>query len=179
MAFDDNPTWTVIDVETTGLDDTCEVIEVGVVHLDAQLEPQGSWSTLIRPNGPLSATEIHGITETDLMVAPPFAAVVEEFSAMLRGVMVGHNVAFDLQMLCSEFNRVDLDFPDLQTCDTRTVAASLGYRAASLQGLVDALDLGLVVEHRALADAWITVRVWQSLLTEAQVRGMDAFPRLS
>ncbi len=168
------PGWAVPDVETAGLHTGAELVEVGVVLLDVCAEPEGSWSSLVRPVGPRGAVEVHGLDEAALAGAPACREVLSRLLAGLAGrLIVGHNVGFDLSMVRAECRRAVLPFPESRWLDTRSVASQLGYRARSLQGLANALELGLTVEHRALADAWITARVWQRLVAEARLRGCD------
>jgi hypothetical protein len=64
----------VVDVETTGLYlSTDRVIEVGIVHLDANAEIIGQFCTLINPGRDVGPTSLHGIAAADVYDAPTFA----------------------------------------------------------------------------------------------------------
>ena len=68
----------MVDVETTGLyPSTDRIVEVAVVHLDANAEITGQFCTLINPGRDVGPTQYHGITATDVHNAPTFAAAVE------------------------------------------------------------------------------------------------------
>ena len=61
------PRFVVIDVETTGLSPQLDrILEVAVVTTDPWGRVLGEWSTRINPEGPVGATHIHGISETDV-----------------------------------------------------------------------------------------------------------------
>jgi len=69
-----------------------------VVLTDPFGEPQTSWETLINPGTPISpwGTEIHDLSDADVMPAPSFGEVAHYLIESLRNrVFVAHNVAFD------------------------------------------------------------------------------------
>src|SRR4051812_24564913 len=96
--------YAVIDLETTGLVPGQDaVVEVCVVLVDADGEPQDDWHSLVRPWRPLDASHVHGIREPDLAGAPSFAEVADDLAALLEGrVLVAHNAGFDAAMLTHE-----------------------------------------------------------------------------
>ncbi len=70
----------IFDLETTGLNaGTDRVVEISVVRIDPGKEPRLLLDTLVNPNRKMAATEIHGITEEDVMDAPKFEDVAGEF----------------------------------------------------------------------------------------------------
>ena len=113
------PNYAVIDVETTGLGATAEIVEISVVLLNHDGQHAGwnienSFSTLITPvlqstNVDNEASAIHGITSNLLHVAlaPTFKEVAPFFASILHGrKLVGHNInRFDANMLQKAFNR--------------------------------------------------------------------------
>ena len=103
--------FTVIDVETTGLKPAKDrIVEVSAIRFD-KWEPVGRFSTLINPEMhiPDDAARIHGITDEDVADAPVIEDVIESLSAFVGpATVVGHNVKFDLQFLyCSGWNLFD------------------------------------------------------------------------
>lgn len=66
----------IVDTETTGLYPGGDrVIEIAVVRSEPGEDPKLVVDTLINPRRPVSATEIHGITDEDVADAPPFAGI--------------------------------------------------------------------------------------------------------
>jgi DNA polymerase-3 subunit epsilon len=67
----------VVDFETTGLTPGFDrVIEISIFKLEPGKNPNLAFDTLVNPRRPVSATEIHGITDKDVANAstftPPF-----------------------------------------------------------------------------------------------------------
>ncbi|WP_256090391.1 exonuclease domain-containing protein, partial [Actinacidiphila rubida] len=134
----------VVDLEATGSSSRRHrVLELAVVLLDRELEPQGEFSTLVDPQGPVGPTHIHGIEPGHLGGAPRFAGVAGRLLGLLRGrVLVGHNVGCDRAFLAAEYARVGLRLPAVPELCTMRIAAERAERArraepAALPGLAD------------------------------------------
>ena len=159
----------ILDVESTGKDrGTDQIIEMCI---QIGIGPDATARTWrIRPEVPIhpEATGVHGITMDAVAACPPFAELAGEFLPLIAGadVIVGYNVAFDLDMLQAELSRAKippLDFGGKQVVDVlrlwhhvepRTlVAAHAKFCGAEL---VDA--------HQAEADVAATARVLASML---------------
>lgn len=106
----------VFDVETTGTDRrNDQVIELGIqLGLGGAAESR-TWR--FRPEVPIhpGAQAVHGISLEDLEGCPAFAACIDEISSLFEGVevIIGYNIAFDIDMLSAEFERLGrkpLDF---------------------------------------------------------------------
>lgn len=82
----------VVDLETTGFRGSDRIIEIGVVLLDPDLRPEGTWQTLLQPDRDIANSHVHGITATELVRAPRFTGVSGELAELLDGrVIVAHN----------------------------------------------------------------------------------------
>lgn len=129
----------VLDVETTGKDRARDqIIEVGIqigLGEDAQ-----SLTWRIKPDVPVNAeaTKVHGISDADLANEPPFGLVAHQILGPLAeaDVIVGYNVAFDIDMLQAELSRAGLSPLDLGS-----------------KQIVDVLRLWQHVEPRTLSAA--------------------------
>lgn len=151
----------VFDLETTGLDpERDQICEIGAVAVRDGL-PCASFGTLVAIDGkmPEAASRINGIT--DEMLAEegmPLAAALREFVGGLRGaVLVGHNIdSFDIPFVKAACARVGVDFPDLPTFDTLTVARELWPELPrhSMAYLREVLGIERDDAHRALADCF-------------------------
>ena len=91
----------VIDFETTGLTPgTDRVVEVSVVRVDPGEEPRLVFDTLVNPQREVAATELHGITDSQLADAPDFCDIAGELVAHLHGCAIAaYNVYFDMRFL--------------------------------------------------------------------------------
>ncbi|MDP2305492.1 MAG: exonuclease domain-containing protein [Pseudomonadota bacterium] len=156
-----------VDFETTGLspDRGDRAIEVAVVRGRYGHVPQ-AWSTLLHPERPVGATEIHGITDEMLSGQPRFVEVAPTLSRLLGGaILVAHNARFDLAFLDMECARAGLTAPEVPVIDTlglsRRVLALPSHR---LSAVCEHLGIGRGRAHRALDDAEATWEMaWQLL----------------
>src|SRR6266566_1526325 len=100
----------VVDTETTGLyPRTDRLVEISVVRCEPGQTPSVVVNTLINPQRHVGATEIHGITDDDVVDAPTFADIAGEVADALTGcVVAAYNVYFDVRFLNEEFARVGL-----------------------------------------------------------------------
>lgn len=120
--------YAVVDLEATGSSSRRHrVVELAVVLLGADLQPQGEFTTLVDPQGPVGPTHIHGIEPEHLGGAPRFAGVARRLLGLLRGrVLVGHNVGGDRAFLAAEYARVGLRLPNVPELCTMRLAERYG-----------------------------------------------------
>jgi DNA polymerase-3 subunit epsilon len=88
----------VLDVETTGLDEEAEIIEIAVVDLAGAV----LFDSLVKPVGQVTpeAHAIHGIDDAMLANAPGWPAVYSSVAPLLAGRhLAAHNVAFERRLL--------------------------------------------------------------------------------
>lgn len=94
--------YTVIDTETTGLDAcTCEILEIGAIRYRSHREV-ARFRSYIRPYRPIprSATEINGITEYTVKLAPRFPEVYADLLDFIGDdVLIGYNIDFDIKFI--------------------------------------------------------------------------------
>lgn len=66
---------TVYDFETSGLGKEAEIVEVGMMVFDKRKDRPICFSGLVNPGKPicLSATEVHGITDSDVRGSPKWS----------------------------------------------------------------------------------------------------------
>ena len=159
----------VLDVESTGKERATDQIIELCLRFGLGLEAEArTWR--IRPSIAIhpEASAVHGITAEVVASCPQFPAVAPEFLPLLTGadVIVGYNVAFDLDMLQAELCRATippLSLAGKQIIDVlrlwhhiepRTLVAA--YRKFCRAELVDA--------HQAAADVAATARVLMAML---------------
>ncbi len=151
------PVFAVFDCETTGLVPAADrVIELSVVRCDAWGRTLDQWVSRFDPEGPVGATEIHGITQDDVAGAPLFRDLVHEVTSRFAGLVpVAHNARFDLAFLRSEYLRAGWTLPGLPTLctlqESRMFLPDLGRRR--LPDCCAAFGIAHQGAHSALGDA--------------------------
>ncbi len=165
------PLWSFValDFETTGLETRQDrVIEIGAVRFVKGKEVE-SLSVLVNPGRPIppGITTLTGISDAEVVDAPPFERVFERLIAFIGKLPVcGHQVDFDLSFLAAEMRRLGHARITNQQIDTASLARLvLPNLAAYSLGHVSAhLGIPLVRAHRALDDARATGQVAAALL---------------
>lgn len=168
----------VVDVEATGSSSRRHrVVEVAVVLLDRDLGPEGEFTTLVDPQGPVGPTHIHGIEPGHLGGAPRFAGIAARLLTLLRGrVLVGHNVGCDRAFLAAEYARVGVRLPLVPELCTMRMAAERFAGGPEPYGLslrACARTLGVTgwTPHTALGDARTTATLFGHFVAETGTDG--------
>lgn len=169
----------VLDLETTGLDPSNDrVIEIAVVTTDERGQVIDEWSTLVDPERDAGPTDVHGITDAQLVGADIFATLAPELARRLDGtVLVAHNLAFDAAFLTTEQHRLSPEAIETEALTagvvgglcTLELSRSLLSRPEdgwSLGALCALVGVPLVDAHRALVDARATAGLLAVLLAE-------------
>ena len=174
-----DPRLAVIDTETTGLEATDEVIEVGVVT-----ETLGNaWYFSASKPIPAEVSAVHHIVDADVAGRPLF----RDYAPVLRDelhrngvqVLVAHNADFDRKMLGEEF--VDFEwictfkcalhvFPDAPNHKNETLCYHLGVGALGRSGRSGNA-------HSAQFDACQTKAILEELLKHASIEQMIAWTK--
>lgn len=92
--------YTVVDIETNGIGDMCEIIEVSALKCRGGVV--SSFSSLIKPSEPIGwfITNLTGITNEMVADAPEVQGVLQAFYEFVGDdIIIGHNVHFDVNML--------------------------------------------------------------------------------
>lgn len=164
-----------LDTETTGLSAAQghRVIEIGCVELVNRRLTGRDFHTYLNPEREIEedAERVHGIRLSDLVNAPRFADIADDFLGFIAGAeLIIHNAAFDVGFLENELSLVGHGQPSLAVhatvLDTLTLAREIhpGQRN-SLDALckryqVDASNRTL---HGALVDAELLARVYLAM----------------
>lgn len=180
------------DTETTGLspENGDRVIELAAVeiHADAagQVRDVRRHEFLFSPGAPLSAdtTRITGIRDDDLAGKPAFEDCAEAVRALFDrpGILVAHNLPFDLRFLGAELARAGLRWPnrmvEVDTYDVARKHLPTGGRLGDykLGTLTSFLGVQLVEAHRAGNDAEACGRALLAMAQRLQAPSqLDAF----
>ncbi|MCS7053644.1 MAG: exonuclease domain-containing protein [Ignavibacterium sp.] len=164
-----NTSFTVVDVETTGLSAKSErIIEIALVKVE-NLKIVEKFSSLINPQKsiPFFITSLTGISDEDVEDAPVFYQVRDKIIEFLEdSIIVAHNLPFDLSFLKNEFRIIGEDFnPENSICTlklSRRMFSSL--RSKSLGSVADFLKIKNKNSHRALGDAETTAKILIKLI---------------
>ena len=153
--------YTVIDLETTGLDPLYDsIIEVAAIRIDkGQVVDQ--FTSLINTGYEINEyiTRLTGITNDMIAVAPTLEELLPQFLEFIGdSIIVGHNVNFDINFLYTACTRYQLKPFSNDYVDTMRFSRRLfpNERRNRLIDLVIRFNLGDSEEHRALGDAFQT-----------------------
>jgi DNA polymerase III subunit epsilon len=169
----------VFDCETTGTDRTADqIIELCVQRgLDATPESVTTWR--IKPAVPIhpGAQAVHGISMTELEHCPSFEAFADEIARVFAAadVIVGYNLAFDIEMLQAEYQRIGR--PPLDLAGKQIVDAFRLWQQCEPRSLQHAHQrfVGNAFEaaHSASADVAATGRVLAGMLKHFKLDDQD------
>lgn len=179
IAFPDD--FTVIDLETTGLDTSWDsIIEVSAIRYSHGKETE-RFSELVNSGkytfGDRSyyvnefITNLTGITNEMLDKARPKSEVLPEFHAFLRDdILIGHNVNFDINFI---YDSVSKPFKN-NYIDTLRISKKLlsdKLQRHRLSDLATYFNIDYTNAHRAAADCEITFQVFNALKSEISNSG--------
>jgi len=167
----------VVDLETTGLSRSCEILEIGAVHVAAGRRVS-HFFTLVRPSGPVPAkiTALTGIDDASVREAPPASECLGRFRTWLDrspgAPFVAHNAPFDAGFVGRGFARYGLRPLDVPVLCTRKLArrALPALGGFGLDRVCEHLGIRNSARHRAAGDAAATAELLLALLDRARTR---------
>lgn len=123
-----------LDTETTGLDDTAEIIEIGMVKvIDGQIADR--YSQLVKPSCPIPEpiTQLTGI-DNEMVEDQPYWSGIEKAVLDFIGdaTLVAHNVSFDRGMLENHLQRI-LPNPWVDTHDMAKIFSAYAHKLQAHQ----------------------------------------------
>lgn len=171
MEAKDPRKYVIVDVETSG----GHPFETRITEISIQVSNGkdliASYTTLINPTVkiPPYVRRLTGITNEMTSSAPKFRMVAKEiFKFVNEATFVAHNVAFDYNVLKSEFKRIGIDWEAERLCTVKASRKIFPGKESYSLGKLSA-DLNIVVEnrHRAEGDARATLDLFHMLLNES------------
>lgn len=146
-----------VDIETTGGSyRNSRVLEVAAIRYENG-EVTAEFSSLVNPETyiPSSITALTGIREGDVVDAPVFADIADQFAEIMDGaVFVAHNVRFDYSFIKNEFAMIGKTFTPKLLCTVRLSRYLYKQEQGhSLAKLIARYDIPFSARHRALDDA--------------------------
>ncbi len=159
----------VIDLETTGHSpaEYDKIIEVGIVVIENN-EITDELSTFFNPSMPIPSfiTNLTGITDHDVQGSPFFKDRAQEIINLFdNSYLIAHNVPFDLGFLNEELASNGFKQLNNPIIDTVELSRVLYPQAPSykLGQLAEFLGITHDNPHRALADAYVTAKLFLKL----------------
>ncbi len=171
-------TFTAIDFETAN-GSRASACSIAAVRMDEDGRIIDTRADLIRPPEGLDYfhpmnVSIHGIHPADVVSAPAWEQIVEDYRQMIGdGPVVAHNMAFDFSVwnaLAAELGTPTLDFPRL--CTYRIAQGVLGWPRGTMkldQVFRHYFPSESFAHHQADADALACARILVAELGDADV----------
>lgn len=169
-------TFVAFDFETTGLFPASDqIVEFGAVRFRDGVVLD-TFQILANPGMAIGAeaSKVSGISDTDVIGAPPVLEVVPQFLRFIEGsVLVAHNAPFDMGFLRAAAEASGHGNIENAVCDTQALAikAFPGKRSYGLENLAADLGLPAYNAHRALDDAEMCMRLFQRCADELSFMG--------
>ena len=160
--------FTVVDIETTGLDAAySEIIEIAAIKY-ADCNQVATFSKLVKPSEPIDdfITNLTGITNDMLSSASSINEVLPDFLAFVgEDVVIGHNVNFDVNFIYDNCELLGLSRFANNFVDTMRIARKLmpEMKNHKLETISNALNVTHESAHRALSDCETTAACYFSI----------------
>lgn len=170
--------FTVVDLETTGLDPKRDkIIEIGAIQVQNG-EITKTFHTLVNPGRKLSdkVKELTGITDEDLKNAPFIETVIRDFIEFAdKEYLLGHSILFDFSFLKRAATNEGLVF-EREGIDTLKIARIFlqDLESRSLPALCKHFEI-THVPHRALNDVEATYQLYKKLNELFSEKDLDPF----
>lgn len=157
--------FTVVDLETTGLDPTYDsIIEIGAVKVrDNKIV--STFNSLVKPNYEIDEyiTELTGITNEMLEKAPNIDTVLPNFLKYVEDdIIIGHNVSFDINFIYDNKYRLFNQPFSNSYADTMRLSRILlpDMPHHRLKDLIKLFNITVSKQHRALEDSQSTLKCY-------------------
>lgn len=164
-----------IDIETTGLNPTCdEIIEVSAVRYRNGHEVE-AYETLVKPTRPLGVfvTLFNGITNDMVADAPAVGEIMPPLRAFIGdSVLLGHNVHFDINFLYDAIERAGAPHLSNDFIDTMGLLRRIkGAEApSSLADAAQAYSISVPGHHRAGWDSRCAAELFLRLVSSGELQ---------
>ena len=160
--------FSIIDVESTNGDPIAgRSMEIAIVQFDGD-RVTDTFTTLIQPGTPVQpyVANLTGISDKMLVGAPTFKEIHGIIDDMTQDrIIVAHNLMFDMQILRSEFHRLDAEFDRDGICtDKLSRHVWPDRKRYNLKSLCESLSIVFDGVHRAENDALATAKLFKHLL---------------
>ncbi|MDP7069180.1 MAG: 3'-5' exonuclease [Candidatus Peribacteraceae bacterium] len=182
------PTFTVFDVETTGLDPRRgdKIIEIAGVRVEeGAIVEDNVFVELVNPERsiPWEAARINNISDDDVASAPTIDQILPKFLEFAKGsLLVAHNCSFDMGFLAVEKDLCwgYIDIPEC-ICTMRLSQSLYPHEFRhNLDVISTRFDLKIEGErHRALPDVIMTAQALLRMIEEGDIQTIDHLRKLA
>ena len=179
----DEMVFCVVDTETTGVDPLKgdRIVEIAIVPVfKGKIILEKAFHSLVNPKVriPALVQKVHGISNSEVMEAPPMEEVFPLLRSFIRGtILVFHNAHFDLTFLDFAAKEIG-EFPlTVSYIDTQDMTREIFGRNHTLKWLTRKLGIRDEIAHRALDDAVVTAKVFVKLSKIVGYSNVDEFVR--
>lgn len=166
VPFLQGKTFVIFDFETTGVDVTDEVTELGAVKMVDGIITE-TLNTFVNPHIPIpeNITKLTSITDDDVKNAPDMSDVIADFYKFSENaILVGQNVSFD-KMFVDKYAKLNGYAFTNRTMDTLAMARkSIVCKNYKLATLCDYFGISLEGAHRAVNDCLATAKLFVELV---------------
>lgn len=161
-----------VDIETSGPDPRkSQLLEIGAIkYRDGKV--LGRFESYVRASEvPEIIEEITGIGLEDVLNAPSAKEVLSEFRAFLgQGVFVAHNASFDYLYLDYYYNLLfGIGLYNQRLCSIEFAKRSISAPRYGLEFLNEFLEIFTPSLHRAYADAYTCMKIFEKCLTLCKI----------
>ncbi len=171
--------YTVFDTETTGLDPSGgdAIVSIGALRIvNTRILTEESFDQMVNPQReiPLSATNIHGISDAMVASQPTIDRVLPAFFDYTEGtIIVAHNAAFDMRMLQTYESRTNIRFVN-PVLDTLLLSAIVhaAQEDQTLSSIARRLGVPVVDRHTAMGDATMTAKIFIRMIPLLEKKGI-------
>lgn len=170
--------YTIIDIETTGLDTHFdEIIEVSAIKIRNN-QKQDIFQSLVKPKQEINdfISNLTGITNQMLVSAPSIESILPAFLDFLENdIVIGHNVNFDINFIYDySLNITEKPFTN-DFVDTMRLTRKLFPYLPNhkLKTLAKKLNLTTLPSHRAMTDCESTLELYQLVVKHAESNGLN------
>ena len=162
--------YVIVDIETTGLDNSDEILEIGALRVVDHAVTQ-SFDLLCKPTKhiPIEASSVHHIYDETVKDCHSIDFVIQAFANFINedDTLMGHNIScFDIKYLNRALQDVSHKEFTNKICDTLFISRRemkfLG--SHSLQALSAYYGIDYSKAHRAVEDCFITYQVYEKML---------------
>lgn len=167
--------YTVIDVETPNSSND-SICSIGLVHVENEVVTSEEYY-LVNPecNFDRMNMEIHKITKAMVKDKPLFPEVWGKISKYFtNGVIVAHNAAFNLNVICKTLKNYKISIPDIYYLCTLELAILVpDAESHKLSSICKFLDIELNRQHNSLSDAVACQKVFAYINSIKNVTNKD------
>ncbi|MFC0525620.1 PolC-type DNA polymerase III [Pontibacillus salicampi] len=175
-------TFVVLDTEATGLrvDKHDRLIEIAAVVVKGLMPlEEDIFTSLANPDRhiPTPIEELTGITNEDVLQAPPSRKVLVDFLRFVERYepccLVGHHISFDMTLLGKEWKRTGYRTKKAKTIDTLQLLQYLDPTAKyrDLEDHARLIGTPIFERHSAKGDAMTTAHLFCEMITRIGKKG--------